>query len=92
MKKTKITDITKLDGANNAATSSLQDCILVVTKGDITKTLDVSGLSVVYNTVVVGRNSLGVFPLKGKILNTSDATHAHITNEIMNLVEILGLK
>ena len=90
MKKTKPTNITKLDDAKNAATASLQDCILVVTKGGITKTLDVSGLSVVCN--MVGCNILGVLSLKGKILNISDTTYAHIMNKTMHLVEILGLK
>ena len=47
-----------------------------------------SGLS------VVGRDYYGVFLLKGKPLNVRDATHSQImkNEEIMNLVEIMGLK
>jgi DNA topoisomerase-2 len=87
-KKTKLTGITKLDDANNAGTAKSRDCTLIITEGDSAKSLAVSGLS------VVGRDYYGVFPLKGKLLNVRDATHAQImkNEEIMNLVEIMGLK
>ena len=87
-KKTKLTGITKLDDANNAGTAKSKDCTLIITEGDSAKSLAVSGLS------VVGRDYYGVFPLKGKLLNVRDATHAQImkNEEIMNLVEIMGLK
>ncbi|EJK75837.1 hypothetical protein THAOC_02435 [Thalassiosira oceanica] len=87
-KKTKLTGITKLDDANNAGTAKSKDCTLIITEGDSAKSLAVSGLS------VVGRDFYGVFPLKGKPLNVRDATHAQImkNEEIMNLVEIMGLK
>ena len=87
-KKTKLTGITKLDDANNAGTARSRDCTLIITEGDSAKSLAVSGLS------VVGRDYYGVFPLKGKLLNVRDATHAQImkNEEIMNLVEIMGLK
>ena len=39
MKKTKLTRITKLDNVNNVGTARLQDCMLIVTKGDSAKTL-----------------------------------------------------
>ncbi|KAL7543375.1 hypothetical protein ACHAXR_013102 [Thalassiosira sp. AJA248-18] len=87
-KKTKLTGITKLDDANNAGTAKSKDCTMIITEGDSAKSLAVSGLS------VVGRDYYGVFPLKGKLLNVRDATHAQImkNEEIMNLVEIMGLK
>ncbi|EED89878.1 DNA topoisomerase [Thalassiosira pseudonana CCMP1335] len=87
-KKTKLTGITKLDDANNAGTAKSKDCTLIITEGDSAKSLAVSGLS------VVGRDFYGVFPLKGKPLNVRDATHSQImkNEEIMNLVEIMGLK
>eukprot|EP00579_Thalassiosira_antarctica_P002668 CAMPEP_0201875748 /NCGR_PEP_ID=MMETSP0902-20130614/7629_1 /ASSEMBLY_ACC=CAM_ASM_000551 /TAXON_ID=420261 /ORGANISM="Thalassiosira antarctica, Strain CCMP982" /LENGTH=1508 /DNA_ID=CAMNT_0048402857 /DNA_START=105 /DNA_END=4631 /DNA_ORIENTATION=+ len=87
-KKTKLTGIVKLDDANNAGTAKSKDCTLIVTEGDSAKTLAVSGLS------VVGRDYYGVFPLKGKPLNVRDASHAQImkNEEIMNVVEIMGLK
>ncbi|EJK52100.1 hypothetical protein THAOC_28668 [Thalassiosira oceanica] len=84
----KLKGITKLDDANNAGTAKSKDCTLIITEGDSAKSLAVSGLS------VVGRDFYGVFPLKGKPLNVRDATHAQImkNEEIMNLVEIMGLK
>ena len=87
-KKTKLTGIVKLDDANNAGTAKSKDCTLIITEGDSAKSLAVSGLS------VVGRDFYGVFPLKGKLLNVRDATNAQImkNEEIMNLVEIMGLK
>jgi DNA topoisomerase-2 len=87
-KKTRLTGITKLDDANNAGTARSRDCTLIITEGDSAKSLAVSGLS------VVGRDYYGVFPLKGKLLNVRDATHAQImkNEEIMNLVEIMGFK
>mmetsp|Transcript_33371 Transcript_33371/g.74997 ORF Transcript_33371/g.74997 Transcript_33371/m.74997 type:complete len:1397 (+) Transcript_33371:148-4338(+) len=87
-KKSKLKGITKLDDANNAGTAKSKDCTLIITEGDSAKSLAVSGLS------VVGRDFYGVFPLKGKPLNVRDATHAQImkNEEIMNLVEIMGLK
>ena len=68
--------ITKLDDANDTGTAKSRDCTLILTEGGSAKSLAVSGLS------VVGRDSYGVFPLKGKLLNLRDATH----------VEIMGLK
>jgi len=87
-KKTKLTGIIKLDDANHAGTAKSKDCTLIITEGDSAKSLAMSGLS------VVGRDYYGVFPLKGKPLNVRDATHAQImkNEEIMNLVEIMGLK
>ena len=87
-KKSKLTGITKLDDANFAGTAKSKDCTLIITEGDSAKSLAVSGLS------VVGRDYYGVFPLKGKPLNVRDSTHAQVmkNEEIMNLVEIMGLK
>lgn len=81
--------ISKLDDANNAGTKAKsKDCTLIITEGDSAKSLAVSGLS------VIGRDYYGVFPLKGKPLNPRVATHAQVmkNEEIMNLVEIMGLK
>ena len=42
---------------------------------------------------VIGRDTYGVFPLKGKFLNVRDATPKKISEntEIQNLVKIIGL-
>ena len=87
-KKSRLQGIAKLDDANYAGTARSRDCTLIVTEGDSAKSFAVSGLS------IVGRDHYGVFPLKGKPLNVRDATHAQImkNEEIMNLVEIMGLK
>lgn len=87
-KKVRLTGIAKLDDANNAGTSKGQDCTLIVTEGDSAKTIAVGGLS------VVGRDYYGVFPLRGKMLNVREASHAQIlkNEELQNVVKILGLK
>lgn len=87
-KKSKITGITKLDDANFAGTARSKDCTLIVTEGDSAKSLAMAGLS------VVGRDTYGVFPLRGKPLNVRDATTSQVTKneEIKNLLEIIGLK
>ena len=48
----------------------------------------VSGLS------VVGRDNIGVFPLRGKLLNVREASHSQITSnaEINAIKQILGLQ
>jgi DNA topoisomerase-2 len=87
-KKSRLRGIAKLDDANHAGTARSRDCTLIVTEGDSAKSFAMSGLS------VVGRDHYGVFPLKGKPLNVRDANHAQImkNEEIMSLVEIMGLK
>lgn len=43
---------------------------------------------------VVGRDNYGVFPLRGKLLNVREATHAQIMNnaEISAIKQIVGLQ
>ena len=80
--------IPKLDDANKAGTSESNKCTLILTEGDSAKTTAVSGLS------VVGRDYYGVFPLRGKLLNTREASVAQINKneEIINIKKILGLQ
>ena len=80
--------IPKLDDANKAGTSESHKCTLILTEGDSAKTTAVSGLS------VVGRDYYGVFPLRGKLLNTREASVAQINKneEIINIKKILGLQ
>lgn len=86
-KHCKVLGITKLDDANCAGTSKSGQCTLILTEGDSAKALAISGLG------VVGRDYYGVFPLKGKLLNVREATHAQImkNEEIQNITKILGL-
>lgn len=87
-KKTNRVIIPKLDDANKAGTKDSEKCILILTEGDSAKTTAISGLS------VVGREYYGVFPLKGKVLNTRTATYSQLSNnmEINNIKKILGLQ
>ena len=70
--QSKLVGISKLDDANMAGTSQAHRCTLILTEGDSAKSLAVSGLG------VVGRDYYGVFPLKGKLLNVREASHAQI--------------
>lgn len=75
-KKQKLYDVPKLDDANWAGTERSQQCTLILTEGDSAKALAIAGLQ------VVGRDSYGVFPLKGKLLNVRDAPeHQILKNE-----------
>ncbi|KAG4072540.1 hypothetical protein HA402_004629 [Bradysia odoriphaga] len=87
-KQTKLKGIPKLEDANDAGTKNAHLCTLILTEGDSAKTLAVSGLG------VVGRDLYGVFPLRGKLLNTREATHKQILEnaEINNLIKIIGLQ
>ena len=81
-------NIPKLDDANKAGTNESLKCTLILTEGDSAKTTAVSGLS------VVGRDYYGVFPLRGKLLNTREASFSQISKneEILNIKKILGLQ
>ena len=87
-KKTTKVIVPKLDDANKAGTYESDKCTLILTEGDSAKSTAISGLS------IVGRNYYGVFPLKGKLLNTRTATYAQLSKneEINNIKKILGLQ
>lgn len=83
-----IVGIPKLDDANWAGTSKSDRCTLILCEGDSAKTGIISGLS------PEDRNTIGVYPLKGKLMNVREATVAKITDnvEIKEIKAILGLK
>lgn len=87
-KTSRLTGIPKLEDANFAGTRRSSECTLILTEGDSAKTLAVAGLS------VVGRDSYGVFPLRGKLLNVREASHQQImaNAEISSIKRILGLQ
>ncbi|KAJ3363539.1 DNA topoisomerase 2 [Kappamyces sp. JEL0680] len=87
-KRVRISGLAKLDDANNAGGRNASQCTLILTEGDSAKSLAVSGLS------VVGRDNFGVFPLRGKLLNVREASHAQImaNAEISAIKQILGLQ
>ncbi len=80
--------IPKLEDTALAGSGRWRECTLILTEGDSTKALAVTGLS------VIGRDTFGVFPLRGKFLNVRDASASKITDntEISAVRSILGLK
>lgn len=80
--------IPKLEDAVFAGTARSRDCTLILTEGDSAASMAIAGLK------VVGRETYGVFPLRGKILNVKDATIAKKTEnkELTAIKRILGLE
>tara|TARA_Y100001970_G_C14256115_1_gene875521 strand:- start:4712 stop:8191 length:3480 start_codon:yes stop_codon:yes gene_type:complete len=88
-KKTRsVRGIPKLIDANWAGGTKSNQCTLILCEGDSAKAGIVSGLS------KEDRNIYGVFPLKGKLLNTKDTTVKKINDndEITNIKKIMGLE
>lgn len=87
--KTKnIRGIHKLIDANWAGTDKSNECMIIFCEGDSAKAGIVSGLS------TSDRNIIGVYPMKGKILNVrGELTKKIIENkEIVEIKKILGLE
>ncbi|XXG56492.1 hypothetical protein AAC387_Pa03g3885 [Persea americana] len=84
----RISDIKKLEEANLAGKAKAGECTLILTEGDSAKALAKAGIS------VVGSNTYGVFPLRGKLLNVREAGHKQIMDnaEIQHIKRILGLQ
>lgn len=87
-KTARIHGIEKLVDANEAGKAKSNKCTLILTEGDSAKTMAVTGLS------VIGRDFYGVFPLRGKLLNTRDVSGKKLqaNEEIQNLMKIMALK
>lgn len=87
-KSKSIRGIPKLTDANWAGTSKSSDCILICCEGDSAKAGILSGLS------SDDRNIIGVYPMKGKILNVrGENTKKIVENkEIAELKKIMGLE
>jgi len=87
--KTKsIRGIPKLIDANWAGTSKSSECIIIFCEGDSAKAGIVSGLS------STDRNTIGVYPMKGKLLNVRGEQTKKIAEnkEIVEIKKILGLE
>ncbi|KAI0890325.1 type II DNA topoisomerase [Annulohypoxylon maeteangense] len=78
----------KLVDANLAGTKKGHECTLILTEGDSAKSLAVAGRA------ILDPDRIGVFPLRGKMLNVRDASIDQITKnqEIQNIKQFLGLK
>jgi DNA topoisomerase-2 len=87
-KKRKITGIPKLDDANWAGTERSRECTIIFCEGDSAKTAVISGLS------SEDRNTIGVYPLKGKLMNVRGETVPKVSanQEIAEIKQILGLE
>lgn len=86
-KSKSVRGIHKLTDANFAGTQQSSECILILCEGDSAKAGILSGLS------SQDRNIVGVYPLKGKLLNVRGETIKSISNnkEITEIKQILGL-
>lgn len=87
-KKTRtIYGIPKLVDANQAGTTKSAKCTLILCEGDSAKSGVISGLS------KEDRDTIGVYPLRGKLMNVRDMTSTRIASnkEITELKKILGL-
>jgi DNA topoisomerase-2 len=78
----------KLVDANLAGTRRGHECTLILTEGDSAKGLAVAGRA------ILDPDHIGVFPLRGKLLNVRDASIDQISKnaEIQNIKQFLGLK
>lgn len=96
LKKTEKRGYVKVDGldpANFAGTAKSKDCILVICEGESAKTYTVAGLDVGIEGKK-GRDYIGIYPIRGKILNTRNATPKKIqeSREITAIRTALGLQ
>jgi DNA topoisomerase-2 len=87
-KSKSIRGIPKLTDANWAGTEKSKDCMVIFCEGDSAKAGIISGLS------SEDRNIIGVYPMKGKILNVRGENIKKISEnkEIAEIKKILGLE
>jgi len=87
-KSKKIIGIPKLDDANWAGTEKSKDCMIIFCEGDSAKTGVISGLS------SEDRNTIGVYPLKGKVMNVRGEAVKKVSEnkEIAEIKKIIGLE
>jgi DNA topoisomerase-2 len=88
IKSKSIRGIPKLTDANLAGTEQSNNCIIIFCEGDSAKAGIISGLS------SDDRNTIGVYPMKGKILNVRGENIKKISEnkEIAEIKKILGLE
>ena len=86
-KSKSVRGIPKLTDANWAGTEKSKHCMLILCEGDSAKAGILSGLS------SEDRNIVGVYPLKGKLMNVRGETIKKIADnkEIAEIKQILGL-
>jgi DNA topoisomerase II len=89
-KKSSLLGIDKLYDAGYAGTKRSSECCLILTEGDSAKATAMAGISVIPD----GNNKFGIFPLRGKMLNTRDKDNKTISQntEVGYIKEILALE
>jgi len=92
-KKRGFVKIENYDPANLAGGKHSKDCTLILCEGLSAKTFCVLGLSQELFGKK-GRDYVGIFPLKGKVLNVRNSSVSQIAGnkEICNLIKILNLR
>jgi DNA topoisomerase II len=92
-KKRGFVKIEGYDPANLAGGKNSKECSLILTEGLSAKTFCVLGLSQELFGKK-GRDYVGIFPLKGKVLNVRNSSVTQISGnkEICNLIKILNLR
>ena len=88
VKSKSVRGIPKLTDANWAGTEKSSSCVIIFCEGDSAKAGIISGLS------SEDRNTIGVYPMKGKILNVRGESVKKIAEnkEIAEIKKILGLE
>ena len=88
VKSKSVRGIPKLTDANWAGTDKSRECMIIFCEGDSAKAGIISGLS------SEDRNNIGVYPMKGKILNVRGEAVKKISEnkEITEIKKILGLE
>lgn len=87
-KKSRRVDVNKYIPAKKAGTAQSQKCRLIITEGDSAKTFGMYGIE------VIGSDYFGIYPIRGKMLNTRDVGISKVLNnkEISDIKTILGIK
>jgi DNA topoisomerase-2 len=87
-KSKSVRGIPKLVDANDAGGANSHKCILILCEGDSAKAGIMSGLS------ATDRNTIGVYPLRGKLFNVRGETAKRISEvkEIHEIKQIVGLE
>ena len=88
VKSKSVRGIPKLTDANWAGTEKSKECVIIFCEGDSAKAGIISGLS------SEDRNTIGVYPMKGKILNVRGENIKKISEnkEITEIKKIMGLE
>ena len=88
VKSKTVRGIHKLVDANDAGGANSENCMLILCEGDSAKAGIMSGLS------TTDRNTIGVYPLRGKLFNVRGETPKRISEvkEVHEIKQIVGLE